>query len=137
MPFESTSDSGMLAVDTNILVRLIARDDADQVQAAEEFVSNGAWVSHLVLAETLWVLDSVYDLSRERIATTVEMLLSHRDLTLQDADVVTSALDHYRRRSVVDFSDCLVLEIARKTGHLPIATFDRNFAKLDDVQRLR
>ena len=127
----------MLAVDTNILVRLIARDDADQVQAAEEFVSNGAWVSHLVLAETLWVLDSVYDLSRERIATTVEMLLSHRDLTLQDADVVTSALDHYRRRSVVDFSDCLVLEIARKTGHLPIATFDRNFAKLDDVQRLR
>ena len=127
----------MLAVDTNILVRLIARDDADQVQAAEEFVSNGAWVSHLVLAETLWVLDSVYDLSRERIATTVEMLLSHRDLTLQDADVVTSALDHYRRRSVVDFSDCLVLEIARKTGHLPIATFDRNFAKLDDVQRFR
>jgi predicted nucleic-acid-binding protein len=127
----------MRAVDTNILVRLIARDDADQVQAAEEFVSNGAWVSHLVLAETLWVLVSVYDVSRERITTTVEMLLSHRDLTLQDADVVTSALDHYRRRSVVDFSDCLVLEIARKAGHLPIATFDRNFAKLDDVQRLR
>jgi predicted nucleic-acid-binding protein len=90
-----------------------------------------------VLAETLWVLDSVYDLSRERIARAVEMLLNHRDLTLQDADVVTLALDHYRRRSVVDFSDCLVLEIARKAGHLPVGTFDRNFAKMADVQRLR
>jgi predicted nucleic-acid-binding protein len=137
MAFESTSDSGMLAVDTNVLVRLVARDDADQVHAAEGFVSKGAWVSHLVLAETLWVLDSVYDLSRERIATAVEMLLNHRDLTLQDADVVTLALDHYRRRSVVDFSDCLVLEIARKAGHLPVGTFDRNFAKMADVQRLR
>jgi predicted nucleic acid-binding protein len=37
----------------------------------------------------------------------------------------------------VGFSDCLVLEIARKAGHLPVATFDRDFAKLDDVQRLR
>jgi predicted nucleic-acid-binding protein len=127
----------MLAVDTNVLVRLVARDDADQVAAAEGFVSKGAWVSHLVLAETVWVLDSVYELSREQIATAVEMLMNHRELTLQDTDVVTLALDHYRKRPLVDFSDCLVLEIARKAGHLPVATFDRNFAKLDDVQRLR
>src|ERR1035441_2911972 len=127
----------MLAVDTNVLVRLVARENAGQVRAAEDFVSKGAWVSHLVLAETLSVLDSVYDLSRERISTAVAMLLNHRDLTLQDADVVTAALDHYRRRPKVDFSDCLVLEIARKAGHLPVATFDRDFAKLDDVQRLR
>ena len=127
----------MLAVDTNVLVRLVARADADQVSAAEQFVGKGAWISHLVLAETLWALDSVYELSREQIATAVEMLLNHRDLTLQDAEVVTSALDHYRTRSAVDFSDCLVLEIARKAGHLPVATFDRNFGKLDGVHRLR
>src|ERR1700734_829574 len=127
----------MLAVDTNVLVRLVARDDADQVSAAEQFVSRGAWVSHLVLAETLWILDSVYELSRKQIATAVEMLLNHQDLTLQDVDVVISALDHYLNRSGVDFSDCLVLEIARKAGHLPVATFDRHFGKLDGVQRLR
>jgi len=126
----------MLAVDTNVLVRLLARDHAEQVGAAEAFIGKGAWVSHLVLAETMWVLDSVYDLSRAQIATAVEMLLNHRELSLQDADVVTAALGHYRGRSAVDFSDCLVLEIARKAGHLPVATFDRNFAKLDDVQRL-
>ena len=127
----------MLAVDTNVLVRLVVRDDVDQVRAAEKFVTKGAWVSHLVLAETLWVLDSVFELSRQQVAMAVEMLLSHADLTLQDADAVTSALDQYRTRTAVGFSDCLVLEIARKAGHLPLATFERDFAKLDDVQRLR
>ena len=126
----------MLAVDTNVLVRLIARDDAAQVRVAEEFATKGAWVSHLVLAETLWVLDSVYHLSREQISTAVEMLLNHQVLTLQDADVVSAALTHFRRYSRVDFSDCLALEIARKAGHLPLATFDRDFAKLADVERL-
>jgi predicted nucleic-acid-binding protein len=126
----------MLAVDTNVLVRLLVRDDADQVSAAEAFLSRGAWVSHLVLAETFWVLDSVYDLTRAQVATAIEMLLNHRELSLQDADVVTAALDHFRRRPAVEFSDCLVLEIARKAGHLPVATFDRNFARLNDVRRI-
>src|ERR1700736_1512018 len=107
---------GMLAVDTNVLVRLIARDDAAQVRAADEFVGKGAWISHLVLAETLWVLDSVYDLSREKIATAVDMLLNHQELTLQDSEAVAVALEHFRRRTAVAFSDCLVLEIARKAG---------------------
>lgn len=126
----------MLAVDTNVLVRLLTRDDADQVSAAEAFIGKGAWVSHLVLAETFWVLDSVYDLSRAQIATAVEMLLNHRELSLQDVDVVTAALGHYRGRQAVEFSDCLALEIARKAGHLPVGTFDRGFAKLNDVRRL-
>jgi predicted nucleic-acid-binding protein len=126
----------MLAIDTNVLVRLLARDDEDQVRSAEAFIGKGAWVSHLVLAETIWVLDSVYEMSRSRLAVAVEMLLNHRDLSIQDADVVAASLEHFRRWSTVQFSDCLVLEIARKAGHLPVATFDRNFSKLDSVQRL-
>jgi predicted nucleic-acid-binding protein len=127
----------MLAIDTNILVRLIVRDDAVQARTAELAVAKGAWVSHLVLAETLWVLDAVYSLSREKIATAVDMLLNHEVLTVQDADVVELAVEQYRARGGVDFSDCLVLEIARKAGHVPLATFDRVFAKLEGVQRLR
>jgi predicted nucleic-acid-binding protein len=126
----------MLAVDANVLVRLIARDDAGQVRVAEEFVAKGAWISHLVLAETIWVLDSVYELARENISTAVDMLLNHRELTVQDADVVSAALVHFRQHPKVEFSDCLVLEIARKAGHLPVATFDRDFAKVEGVQRL-
>ena len=127
----------MRAVDTNAVVRLVVRDDPEQVRAAEEFAASGAWISHLVLMETAWVLDAVYERTAEQIATAVEMLLNHKDLTLQDADVVVGALEHFRKRPVLGFSDCLVLEIARKAGHLPLGTFDRDLAKLDGAVRLR
>ncbi len=126
----------MRALDTNLLVRLVVRDDADQVNAAEAFVAKGAWVSHLVLAETLWVLDAVYDRSPAQIANAINRLLNHKELTLQDSDVVALALDRFRSRPSLGFSDCLVLEIARKAGHLPLGTFDRNLAKLDATHRL-
>ncbi|MFI5396615.1 MAG: PIN domain-containing protein [Candidatus Binatia bacterium] len=126
----------MRAIDTNILVRLVTRDDPKQVAAAESFVAKGAWVSHLVLAETLWVLEAVYELNAQRRATAVEMLLNHRSLTLQDPDVVTAALGHFRRKPSLGFSDCLVLEIARKSGHLPLGTFDRDLGKVDGAERL-
>lgn len=127
----------MRAVDTNAVVRLLVRDDARQARAAEEFTENGAWVSHLVLAETTWVLDARYERSAEQIATAVEMLLNHKDLTLQDADVVLCALEQFKKRPKVGFSDCLVLEIARRAGHLPLGTFDRDLSRLDGTQRLK
>jgi predicted nucleic-acid-binding protein len=80
-------------------------------------LAKGAWISHLVLVESLWVLDSAYDLPREKIVTAVDMLLNHREFTLQDADTVTAALAHF-------------------SGHIPLGTFDRDFAKVKGVQRL-
>jgi predicted nucleic-acid-binding protein len=126
----------MRAVDRNVLVRLVARDDPKQVSAAESFVAHGAWVSHVVLVEAVWVLASVYDLEAPAIATAVEMLLNHRDLILQDSDAVAAALEQYRARPAVSFSDCLVLELARKADHLPLGTFDKDLGKLDGAQRL-
>ena len=126
----------MRAVDANVLVRLATRDDAKQVAAAEAFVARGAWVPHLVLAEAMWVLSAVYALGAAEIATAVEILLNHKDLTLQDSDAVAAALAHYRRKPGLGFSDCLVLEVSRKAGHLPLGTFDRELGKLDGVQRL-
>ena len=126
----------MRAVDTHVVVRLIVRDDPEQVRAAEKFTSGGAWISHLVLAETSWVLDAVYERTAEQIVTAIDMLLSHKDLTLQDADVVTSALEQFRKRPALGFTDCLVIEVSRKAGHMPVGTFDRNLAKLDGTERL-
>ena len=126
----------MRAVDTNVLVRLITRDDEKQVASAEAFVNKGAWVSHVVLAETTWVLSAAYDLGHADIATAVEMLLNHERLTIQDADVVDAALGHYRQKPALGFSDCLVLEIARKAGHIPLGSFDKALSKLDGVERL-
>ena len=126
----------MRAIDTNVLVRLITRDDERQVEAAEAFVAKGAWVSHLVLAETSWVLDSVYDRTPEQIAKAIAMLLDHKQLTIQDRDVVEAALGKFRKNKRVSFSDVLILEIARKHGHLPLASFDREPAALEGIQRL-
>jgi predicted nucleic-acid-binding protein len=126
----------MRAVDTNVLVRLLTRENAAQAAVAEEFVERGAWVSHLALAETMWVLATVYNLDARGIASAVEMLLKHAQLMLQDADVVVRALDLFRNRPALGFSDCLMLEIARKAGHLPLGTFDRALAKVDGSQRL-
>jgi predicted nucleic-acid-binding protein len=127
----------MRAVDTNVLVRLATRDDARQTAAAEAFIAAGAWVSHLVLVEATWVLASVYDLGPKKIATAVEVLLQHRDLTIQDADTVEAALEQFRKRPALGFSDCLILKVARKAGHLPLGTFDRDLGKLEGAQKLR
>lgn len=126
----------MRAVDTNVVVRLVARDDPRQTARAEAFVAKGAWVSHIVLVEVIGVLDSVFELSHKQLVTAVDMLLNHRDLVLQERDVVSAALARFRRRPKLGFSDCMVLESARKAGHVPLATFDKELGKLDDVERL-
>ena len=126
----------MRAIDTNVLVRLLVRDDSRQLDVAETFIVKGAWVSHVVLVETLWVLDAVYERTAEQIGAAVERLLAHAALTLQDADVVTAALGQFRAKPALGFSDCLVLEIARKAGHLPLGTFDRQLGKLAGAHRL-
>jgi predicted nucleic-acid-binding protein len=126
----------MLAVDTNVLVRLLARDDIKQATAADHFVAKGAWVSHLVLAETMWVLEAVYQRTAAQLIAALDLLLAHESLVLQDADTVSAALVHFRAKNALGFSDCLVLEIARKAGHLPLGTFDRAFSKLNGAQKL-
>jgi predicted nucleic-acid-binding protein len=93
-------------------------------------------VSQLVLAEALWVLDAVYDRTAVQIAGAVDRLLNHKELTIQDAEVVAGALEHFKKRPALGFSDCLVLGIARKAGHIPLGTFDRNLSKLDGAKRL-
>jgi predicted nucleic-acid-binding protein len=126
----------MRAGDTNVLVRLIVRDDPKQVEVAEAFIACGAWVPQLVLAETIWVLDAVHERSAAQLAAVVEMLLNHAHLSVQDADVVGRALMQFRARPALGFSDCLVLEVARKAGHLPLGTFDRGLSRLEDAERL-
>ena len=126
----------MLAVDTNVLVRLLTRDDIRQSAAADQAVAKGAWVSHLVLAEVVCVLDAVYARTAKQLIAALDLLLKHESLVLQDADVVAGALAHFRARPALGFSDCMVLEIARKAGHLPLATFDKALARLPGAQKI-
>jgi predicted nucleic-acid-binding protein len=127
----------MRAVDTNVLVRLMTRDDARQAASADRFVEKGAWVSVLALAEATWVLAAVYGRDAAGLVTAVEMLLNHKELTIQDSDFVAGALGLFRSRPSLGFTDCLILQLARKAGHLPLGTFDRNLGRVEGTQRLQ
>jgi predicted nucleic-acid-binding protein len=127
----------MRAVDTNVLVRLITRDDAGQLAAANRFIGQGGvWVSILALAETVWVLRTVYGQRADGVQSAIAMLLNHQSLVLQDSDAVAAALDLFRARPTLGFTDCLRLELARKAGHLPLGTFDRGLAKVEGAEKL-
>lgn len=128
--------TAMLAIDTNVLVRLLVRDDPEQALAADQAVAKGAWVSHLVLTEAFWVLDAVYARTSTQLMAALDILLVHESLVLQDADTVSAALSQFRAKPALGFSDCLVLEIARKAGHLPLATFDKTLAELAGAHQL-
>ncbi len=126
----------MPAVDTNVLIRLMVRDDPEQTEAAEALISKGAWASVLAVAETIWVLRSVYGHSWSQLAIAVEMLLQIETLSIQDADVVEAALELFRMRPALGFSDCLMLQMAKSCGNLPLFTFDRSLAKCKGAQAL-
>ena len=126
----------MIAVDTNVLVRLTVRDHASQLAAATAFVAKGAWVSHIVVCEALWVLTSFYKFSREQQRGFVAQLLTNGLLYLQDAEVVANALQHFERHKKVSFSDCMILESARKAGHTPLGTFDSALAQIAGAHKV-
>jgi predicted nucleic-acid-binding protein len=126
----------MRAVDANVVVRLIVRDDSHQTASAEHFIRGGVWLSVLGLAEAVWVLDRVYKFNSKNLAAAIEMLLRERDLVLEHADAVEAALDLFREKPSLGFSDCLMLHLARKAGHLPLGTFDRTLGKVAGAQKI-
>jgi len=126
----------MRAVDTNVLVRIVVRDDARQTDAASQFIVGGAWVPLVVMLELAWILRNGYKRTPAQIASAIEMFLDHEHLVVQDSEVVGKAVVAYRKRPSLGFSDCLILEQARKAGHLPLGTFDRVLARLDGATQL-
>lgn len=127
----------MRAVDTYVVARLLVRDDPAQAAAAETFPAPGGWVSHLVLAETVWVLDAVRGRTPAQCALAVELLLQHRSLVIERPDGVTAALATYSADPKLGFSDCLIVEIARAAGHTPVGTFDLGLARVVGAERIR
>ena len=128
----------MQAVDTNVLVRALTGDDPTQSPAAEAFIRSHApvWISHVVLIETFWVLESVYACKKPRMVEVLKRILDSRDLVLEEATVARGALELYQAKGKVNFEDCMILAIARKAGRLPLATFDKALGKAEGVQLL-
>lgn len=127
----------MAAANTNVVIRLLTRDNETEFRQADAFVKGAkpVFVSNVVLAETVSVLASAYRYSKKQLAHALETLLQVPEIELEDDTVVSEALGAFRA-STADFSDCLVLAIARARQRTPLATFDRRLGRLSGTRRL-
>lgn len=120
----------MIALDTNVLVRFLVRDDAAQARRAKALVDRlseseeRAYVSDIVLCELVWVLARSYRFERPRIAAALDGLARSRQLRFDSVDHVLRATAAYERGRG-DFSDYLIREHARAAECDEIVTFDR------------
>lgn len=130
----------MIAVDTNVLVRLLVEDDAAQAAKSRALfdklaeAGETAWVSDTVLVELLWTLARVYARPRDELARAVRALLVHASVTLESPAAVNDALTHFNQG--VDFADCLLAVKAQRAGCHELATFDKGMKRLPQVRLL-
>ena len=126
----------MIGLDTNILVRHLVQDDADQAATASRFIethcsqASPGFVNRVVACELVWVLEAAYGYRRDLIAETIERLLRTIELEIEDAEAVWLSLNAYRNQGV-DFADAFIGLINRYRGCEKTATFDRRASRLD------
>lgn len=123
----------MIGLDTNVLVRYLAQDDRTQAALATRLIESltpeqPGFISHVVLVETAWVMESCYAADTRMICEVLETLLRVGGIVVERADLAWRALRQFRQAGG-DFSDALVLELARDAGCENVCTFDRLAAK--------
>lgn len=115
----------MIAVDTNILVRFLVRDNLKQAQRAASLIQNSeVWISKTVILETEWVLRSLYGFAPEILAGALRALAGLETVFLEDELAVAKALDGIQQG--FDFADAL--HLASMGNAKEFATFDRKLA---------
>ena len=131
----------MIAVDTNILVRLLVADDAAQLDKARRLFDRQAvdpgsiWISQSVLVELVWVLTRTYARPREQVLSALRALSSNATVRLDGAEDVAAAVALYAS-SKAAFADCLLAARAQAGGLNALFTFDRKMRGLPQVQVL-
>jgi predicted nucleic-acid-binding protein len=131
----------MWALDTNVLVRYYAQDDAKQSAAASRFIekelsaSRRGFISLVVLMETVWVMQSRYSADNALVCELLTDLLNTVELEVQEAPAVRKALVHFSEGGV-DFHDCLIVSLAELRG-AQVVTFDSKAAKRLGMELLR
>lgn len=131
----------MIALDTNVLVRLVTRDNEAQAQRAKAMFDahgkehGGLFVSDIVLAELCWTLSRSYELERTDIARTVRALLDNSSIAFESPLAVRNALASFET-TAADFPDCLIVAKASHAGCSHTLTFDQRMKSLPGVQLL-
>ena len=123
----------MIALDTNVIVRIVTRDDPAQAELAAAALENERlWLAKTVLLETEWVLRYTYELERSVIERTLLRLLGLENLEAEDRGAVLSAIVAYGEG--MDFADAL--HLASCKGARSFLTFDWQLASLAEELKL-
>jgi len=120
----------VIALDTNVLVRFLVRDDETQSRAAERVLTRARqsgthlYISDIVFCELAWVLRGRYRLARDEIAGAIDAILRTELIVVDDIALITRALSAFRSGSA-DFADYLIGELAHRADASEVITFDR------------
>ena len=124
-------------VDSNILVRHLTGDPPDQAQRATEFLRRGQdlVVVDLVVAEVVYVLESVYELDRERVAELVRAIVGFPAVVVTDEALLLRALEIYEQYRI-HFAESYLAACAELSGVGVVASFDRGIDRVPSIRRL-
>ncbi|MFN0160632.1 MAG: PIN domain-containing protein [Burkholderiales bacterium] len=131
----------MIALDTNLLLRLLVNDAPGQAAKVRALFDAHAdepsafWIADVVLAEIVWALDRSYGRSRSEISMALHALSHHANVLLESAAVMGEALVLFEE-GPAHFVDCLLAAKARAAGCSSVHTFDRKMRGLPGVQLL-
>lgn len=126
----------MAALDTNVIVRWLVRDDAAQTARVQTLLDarlrgqQTLFIPIAVLLETEWVLRSRYRFDKASITAALDALLSTTELEFENEPALEQALWQFKQATAADFADCLHVALAHHAGKGPLLTFDREAAKL-------
>lgn len=124
----------MIALDTNVLVRYLVEDDAEQSARAARLIEGAAdqgevlFVTHIVMCEVVWVLQVAYRVSKPDVIATLKNLVRARQLELEDAELVRKALAEFEDGKG-DFADYLIRARSAARWCERVATFDKALLK--------
>ena len=123
----------MIGLDTNVLVRFLAQDDAKQAAVATRLIetdlsaSRQGFISLVVLSELCWVLSSIYSATAEELITTVQDLLNTPQFQVERREAVQAAIARLKISPTrkAGFVDALIAAIAQGAGCAETVTFDK------------
>jgi predicted nucleic-acid-binding protein len=130
----------MIGLDTNVLVRYIAQDDARQSLRATALIesfsnANRGFVSLVAIVELVWVMDRSYRATKGEIVAIIGTLLRIQTIVVENAEVIQQAV-HLYATSTADFADCLIERSAHQAQCSETVTFDRKAAKIAGMHLL-
>lgn len=123
-------------VDTNVLVRHLTGDPADQARRATEALASSEQLllADLIVAECVYVLESFYEVERSRIAEMMRAAIALPSMRTIDDALLLRALEVYETFEL-DFADAYLVAQAEITGVAEIVSFDKGIDAIDSVSR--